>query len=147
MPASPSARRGDPILFINNPPGVSGEVRRWTIEGLKALNEAAFARCGDPETRTRTRQYELALRMQGSVPELADLGKEPASTYALYGEEAKKPGTFANAALLARRMVKRGVRFVQDLSQQLGQPRQRGRSAAQPVPRRRPGLLGADPRI
>ncbi len=104
---------GDPILFINNPPGVSAEVRRRTLDGLKALNEMNFARLGDPETRTRMQQYELAFRMQGSMPELADIGREPASTFALYGDEAKKPGTFANTALLARRLVERGVRFVQ----------------------------------
>ena len=104
---------GDPILFINNPPGISAEVRRRTIDGIREMNEMEYARLGDPETRTRTQQYELAQRMQGSVPELVDISKEPAATYALYGEEAKKPGTFANAALFARRMVERGVRFVQ----------------------------------
>ncbi len=104
---------GDPILFINNPDGVSAEVRRRTLEGLKALNEMSYQRLGDPEIRTRTRQYELAFRMQSSVPELVAISKEPASTFALYGDEAKKPGTFANAALLARRLVERGVRFVQ----------------------------------
>ncbi len=104
---------GDPILFINNPPGVSCEVRRRTVDGIKALNDIESRRLGDPETQTRTEQYELAFRMQASVPELTDTAKEPASTYALYGEEAKKPGTFAQAALLARRLVERGVRFVQ----------------------------------
>jgi hypothetical protein len=104
---------GDPILFINNPPGVSPEVRRRTLDGLKALNQMNFARLGDPETQTRVQQYELAFRMQGSMPELADIGREPASTFALYGEEARKPGTFANTAVLARRLVERGVRFVQ----------------------------------
>jgi hypothetical protein len=109
----PFRTTGDPILFINNPPGVSAEVRRRTIESLKAMNDTTFAVLRDPETNTRTAQYELALRMQGSVPELVELGKEPASTFALYGDEARKPGSFANAALLARRMVERGVRFVQ----------------------------------
>jgi hypothetical protein len=104
---------GDPILFVNNPPGVSAEVRRRELDGLKALNEMNFQLTGDPETKTRIQQYELAYRMQSSVPELTDLSKEPASTYALYGEEAKKPGTFAASALMARRMVERGVRFVQ----------------------------------
>ena len=104
---------GDPILFINNPLGVSAEVRRRTLDGLKALNEMNFRLVGDPETRTRSQQYELAFHMQGSVPELTDIGREPAATFALYGEEAKKPGTFANTALLARRLVERGVRFVQ----------------------------------
>jgi hypothetical protein len=104
---------GDPILFINNPPGVPAEVRRRTLDGAKALNEIEYKLLADPETRTRIQQYELAYRMQGSVPDLVDVGKEPASTYALYGDEAKKPGTFAQAALLARRMIERGVRFVQ----------------------------------
>ena len=104
---------GDPILYINNPPGVPAEVRRTTLDGISALNEMNFSACGDPEIHTRTKQYELALRMQDSVPELADLTKEPKSTFELYGEEARKPGTFANTALQARRMVERGVRFVQ----------------------------------
>ncbi|MSR59438.1 MAG: DUF1501 domain-containing protein [Planctomycetaceae bacterium] len=104
---------GDPILFINNPPGVPGEVRRKTLDGLRALNEINAREIGDPETTTRIQQYELAFRMQASVPDLTDLAQEPASTYTLYGDEAKKPGTFANTVLLARRMVERGVRFVQ----------------------------------
>jgi hypothetical protein len=104
---------GDPILYINNPPGVPAAVRRTTLDGIRALNEMNFSAYGDPDTRTRTKQYELALRMQDSVPELADLAKEPKSTFDLYGDEAHKPGTFANAALQARRMVERGVRFVQ----------------------------------
>jgi hypothetical protein len=104
---------GDPILYINNPPGVSAEVRRKTLDGLQALNERTLRQIGDPETRTRISQYEMAFRMQTSVPELTDLASEPASTFTLYGEEAKKPGTFANTVLMARRMVERGVRFVQ----------------------------------
>jgi Protein of unknown function (DUF1501) len=104
---------GDPILFINNPPGVAGEVRRSTLDGLRALNEMNYRQVGDPETHTRIEQYELAFRMQSSVPELTSTASEPASTYQLYGEEARKPGTFANTVLLARRMVERGVRFVQ----------------------------------
>ena len=104
---------GDPILFINNPDGVTPEVRRKTLDGLKALNEIIYRRVGDPETHTRIQQYELAFRMQASVPELIDLSGEPPSTYALYGDEAKNPGAFAHAALLARRMIERGVRFVQ----------------------------------
>ena len=104
---------GDPILYINNPPGVPADVRRMTLDGIRSLNEMNFSAYGDPDIRTRTKQYELALRMQDSVPELADLAKEPKSTFELYGEEARKPGTFANAALQARRMVERGVRFVQ----------------------------------
>jgi len=104
---------GDPILFINNPAGVDAQVRRKTLDGLKALNEINFRTVGDPETHTRIKQYELAFRMQSSVPELADLARETPATYALYGDAAKTPGTFANTALLARRLVERGVRFVQ----------------------------------
>jgi hypothetical protein len=104
---------GDPILYINNPPGVPSEIRRRTLDGLKSLNEMNYKAVGDPETHTRIQQYELAFRMQASVPELTATDGEPPSTYALYGDEAKKPGTFANTVLLARRMVERGVRFVQ----------------------------------
>jgi len=104
---------GDPILFINDPPGVPRAVRRQTLDGLGALNQLTYEQLGDVETRTRIEQYELAYRMQSSVPELTDLGSESESTFALYGEDARKPGTFANTALLARRMVERGVRFVQ----------------------------------
>ncbi len=104
---------GDPILFINNPPGVTSEVRRKTLDGLKALNELHFRSVGDPETNTRISQYELAFRMQASVPELTSFHDEPSSTFELYGEEAKKPGSYANTVLLARRMVERGTRFVQ----------------------------------
>lgn len=104
---------GDPILFIKNPPGVPGGVRRDTLDGLRALNELNYAEVGDPETHTRIEQYELAFRMQASVPELTNVGDEPESTYKLYGEDARKPGTFASSVLLARRMIERGVRFVQ----------------------------------
>jgi hypothetical protein len=104
---------GDPILYINDPPGVPREVRRTTLDGIKALNELNYAELNDPQTATRIEQYELAYRMQASVPELTDLANEPESIYRLYGDAAKQPGTFANTALLARRMVERGVRFVQ----------------------------------
>jgi hypothetical protein len=104
---------GDPILYINNPPGVSEQVRRRTLDGLRELNEMNYQSSADPETHTRIQQYELAFRMQASVPELTDLSREPASTFALYGEDARNPGTFANTVLQARRMVERGVRFVQ----------------------------------
>jgi hypothetical protein len=104
---------GDPILYINDPPGVTRDVRRTMLDGLKSLNEMNYRQLGDPQTHTRIQQYELAFRMQASVPEMTDLKTEPESTFALYGEEAKNPGTFANTALLARRMVERGVRFVQ----------------------------------
>src|SRR3989440_2372631 len=104
---------GDPILFINNPSGGSSSVRRKTLDGLKELNEINYRQVGDPETHTRIEQFELAFRMQSSVPELTNLAGEPESTYQLYGDDAKKGGTFANSALMARRMIERGVRFVQ----------------------------------
>jgi Protein of unknown function (DUF1501) len=104
---------GDPILFINNPNGVSTDVRRMTLDGINDLNRITAKQVGDPEIHTRIAQYEMAYRMQASVPELTDLTKEAPSTWELYGEEAKKPGTFANSTLMARRLVERGVRFVQ----------------------------------
>jgi hypothetical protein len=104
---------GDPILFINNPPGVPAQIRRKTLDGLRALNEMNYRQVGDPETHTRIQQYELAFRMQASVPELTDISRESRSTQALYGDDIKKPGSFAHSALLARRLVERGVRFVQ----------------------------------
>ncbi len=104
---------GDPILYINNPAGVSSEVRRRTLDGLRALNELNLQQVGDPETNTRIEQYELAYRMQSSVPELVDLAQETQETLDLYGPDVKKPGSFAHTVLLARRLVERGVRFVQ----------------------------------
>ncbi len=104
---------GDPILFINNPPGVASGQRRRQLDGLRELNEMAYRSVGDPETHTRIQQFEMAFRMQSSVPELTEITREPESTYQLYGDEARKPGSFAYTALLARRLVQRGVRFVQ----------------------------------
>lgn len=104
---------GDPILYINNPPGVPDTVRKRTIEGLNALNQLNYEAIGDPQTHTRIRQYEMAFRMQASVPELTDISSESQHTFELYGEDARKPGTFANTALMARRLAERGVRFVQ----------------------------------
>jgi hypothetical protein len=104
---------GDPILYINNPPGVDEGVRRKTLDGVNKLNQLTFDRTLDPETQTRIAQYEMAFRMQTSVPELTDLSKEDAKTFELYGPDVKKPGTFANTVLTARRLVEKGVRFVQ----------------------------------
>jgi hypothetical protein len=105
--------QGDPILYINNPPGVSTDVRRRGLDALRQLNEMNYRLVGDPETHTRIEQYELAFRMQASVPSLINVSDEPESTYKLYGEDARKPGTFAATAVLARRLAERGVRFVQ----------------------------------
>jgi len=104
---------GDPILYINNPEGVTSTMRRRQLDGLNQLNQMAFEKLGDPDTHTRIQQYEMAFRMQASVPDLTDISKESARTFELYGEEAKKPGSFANSALMARRLTERGVRFVQ----------------------------------
>ena len=104
---------GDPILFINNPDGVPTAIRKRTIDGLNKLNQLNFEALGDPETHTRIQQYEMAFKMQASVPELTDISTEPESTFKLYGEAAKKPGSFANTSLMARRLAERGVRFVQ----------------------------------
>ena len=104
---------GDPILYINNPPGVPDAVRRATLDGVRELNDLSYGQTNDPETKVRSRQYEMAFRMQASVPELTNIASEPASTFQLYGEEAKKPGSFANTVLMSRRLVERGVRFVQ----------------------------------
>jgi len=104
---------GDPILFINNPPGIPDSLRRSQLDGLRRLNEITHHEVGDPETHTRIQQFEMAFRMQSSVPELTAVAQEPDSTYQLYGDQARKPGSFAYTALLARRLVERGVRFVQ----------------------------------
>lgn len=104
--------QGEPVLFVENPPGVSSEVRRDSLDALKDLNTLAQKQHLDPEIETRIAQYELAYRMQTSVPELMDISKESAETHALYGTEPGKK-SFANNCLLARRLVERGVRFVQ----------------------------------
>jgi hypothetical protein len=104
---------GDPVLYLRNPEGFGVDDRRAYLDSLRDLNELGGARAHDPETATRIAQYEMAFQMQASVPELTDMGQEPASTYRLYGEDARKPGTFAYNCLLARRMAERGVRFIQ----------------------------------
>ncbi len=104
---------GDPVLFLKDTPGIDRETRRTMIDGLNKLNQRSFADVGDPEIELRMQQYEMAFRMQSSVPELTDLSGESEATYDLYGEDSKKRGTFANSALMARRLLERGVRFVQ----------------------------------
>ena len=103
----------DPVLYLNNPDGMSPKLRRETLDDLGELNRMRAGVTGDPEIQTRIAQYEMAFRMQSSVPELTDVSSEPESTFRLYGEDARKPGTYAHNALLARRMSARGVRFVQ----------------------------------
>jgi len=104
---------GDPVLYLRNPEGVEGADRRTMLDTLNKLNQRGFEKFGDPEIQTRISQYEMAFRMQASVPELTDISKEPQSVLDLYGPEVKKPGTFAHSALLARRLIERGVRVVQ----------------------------------
>ena len=104
---------GDPVLYISNPDGVPGNIRRRMLDALGELNQITSEKIADPETRVRIAQYEMAFRMQSSVPDLTDISKEPASTFEMYGEDAKKGGTFANCCLMARRMMERDVRFVQ----------------------------------
>src|SRR6266566_3054505 len=105
--------KGDPVLYIGNPDGVDGAVRRRMLDALGELNQLQYQEVGDPETQARVAQFEMAFRMQSSVPELTDLSKEPASTYKLYGDDARNGGTFANTCVMARRLIERGVRFVQ----------------------------------
>jgi hypothetical protein len=105
--------KGDAVLFLKDAPGISRELRREMLDGLSALNQSSYDLVGDPEIQTRTQQYEMAFRMQSSVPELTDLSGETEATYGLYGADAKERGTFANSALMARRLLERGVRFVQ----------------------------------
>ena len=104
---------GDPVLFLSNPEGLDATARRRMLDDLAKLNQMQLAEFADPEIATRIAQYELAYRMQTSVPALTDVSREPASAFDLYGPEARKPGTFAANCLLARRLAERGVRFIQ----------------------------------
>jgi hypothetical protein len=104
---------GDPVLYLQNPDGVSAAGRRNMLDRLAELQAAQFEEVGDPEITARVAQYEMAYRMQTSVPEVMDLAGEPARTFELYGDEARQPGTFAANCLLARRLAERDVRFIQ----------------------------------
>ncbi len=103
----------DPVLHLSNPPGFDSVARRRFLDDLKELNQARLEEFGDPEIATRIAQYEMAYRMQTSVPELADLTSEPDSVVKMYGPDARTPGTYASNCLLARRLAERGVRFIQ----------------------------------
>ncbi|MGB6045059.1 MAG: DUF1501 domain-containing protein, partial [Pirellulales bacterium] len=105
--------KGDPVLFLSNPPGVSPTARRRMLDSLARLNQKTLDEIGDPETQARIAQYEMAFRMQTSVPNLTDFSDEPQHVLDMYGPDVHKPGTFAASALLARRMAERDVRFVQ----------------------------------
>ena len=104
---------GDPVLYLSNPAGLSESGRRRFLDDLSKMNQVEVENFGDPEISTRIAQYEMAYRMQTSVPELTDLSKEPARIFELYGPDSRKPGTFAANCLLARRLAERGVRFIQ----------------------------------
>lgn len=104
---------GDPVLYLSDPPGMGGAARRRFLDDLAKLNQIKLEEVGDSEIATRIAQYELAYRMQSSVPELTDVSDEPQSTFDLYGADAQEPGTYAYNCLLARRLSERGVRFVQ----------------------------------
>ena len=104
---------GDPVLYLSDPPGIDKATRRHMLDSLAKLNTLASKAYGDPEIETRIAQYEMAYRMQTSVPELMDLSKEPAHVIEMYGPDARKPGTYAANCLLARRLAERGVRFIQ----------------------------------
>jgi hypothetical protein len=105
--------KGEPVLYLNNPAGMDRAMRRETLDELSALNAHRHEALGDPEIQNRIAQYELAFRMQASVPELADISREPASVLESYGPEVRTPGTFAANCLLARRLAERDVRFIQ----------------------------------
>jgi Protein of unknown function (DUF1501) len=104
---------GDPVLYLSNPPGVDCETARAMLDDINALNRIQHDAIGVPEIATRIAQYEMAFRMQASVPELTDVSKEPPAILDLYGPEARTPGTYAANCLLARRLAERGVRFIQ----------------------------------
>jgi hypothetical protein len=104
---------GDAVLYLSNPPGITPEMRRTQLDTLAQLNTSTHDRIGDPEIETRIAQYEMAFRMQTSVPDLLDTSKEPEHVLAVYGDDCRKPGTFAANCLLARRLAERNVRFIQ----------------------------------
>jgi hypothetical protein len=105
--------KGDAVLYLSNPPGVDAADRRGTLDDLAALNTEHHATLGDPDIQTRISQYEMAFRMQSSVPELLDISGEPQAVLDMYGPDVKRPGSYASNCLLARRLAERDVRFVQ----------------------------------
>jgi hypothetical protein len=105
--------QGDPVLFLSNPNGVDQATRRRMLDRVASFNKRTLEEFGDPETQTRIEQYEMAFRMQTSVPDLIDISDEPQHILDMYGPDVTKPGTFAASCLLARRMIERDVRFIQ----------------------------------
>ncbi|WP_419187752.1 DUF1501 domain-containing protein [Stieleria bergensis] len=104
---------GEPVLYLNNPPGIDRDSRRGMLDGLNSLNQMTYDKFGDPETQARIAQYEMAFRMQSEVPDLMAVEKETQHVQDMYGPDVQKPGSFARNCLLARRMVEKGVRYVQ----------------------------------
>jgi hypothetical protein len=105
--------QGDPVLYLSNPPGIDTKTRRQILDNVAELNHIKRESYGDPEIDTRIAQYEMAFRMQASVPELTDISNEPASVLDMYGPDVRKRGSYASNCLLARRLAERGVRFIQ----------------------------------
>ena len=103
----------DPVAFLSNPPGINRTIQRRVLDDLTKLNRISYEKYIDPEIETRIAQHEMAYRMQASVPELMDLSKEPESVFEMYGQDSRKPGTYAANCLLARRLAERDVRFIQ----------------------------------
>jgi uncharacterized protein (DUF1501 family) len=103
----------DPVAYLSNPPGINNAVQRRILDDLTKLNQISSEKYVDPEIETRIAQHEMAYRMQASVPDLMDLSKEPESVIEMYGQDARKPGTYAANCLLARRLAERDVRFIQ----------------------------------
>jgi hypothetical protein len=103
----------DRVLYLNDPEGMPRDVRRGMLDGLSELNQMRYQQTNDPEIETRIRQYEMAYRMQSSVPELTDLSGEPESVFDLYGPDSRRSGSYAANCILARRLAERGVRFIQ----------------------------------
>ncbi len=103
----------EPVLYLRDPEGLPRKIRRGMLNGISELNQMRLKQTGDPEIETRIRQYEMAWRMQSSIPELNDLSDEPESTFELYGPDSRRPGSYAANCVQARRLIERGVRFVQ----------------------------------
>ena len=103
----------EPVLYLKDPDGLPRHLRREMLDGLGELNQMRLEQTGDPEIETRIRQYEMAFRMQASVPELTDISDEPDSVFELYGPDSRRPGSYAANCILARRLAERGVRFIQ----------------------------------
>ena len=135
----------DPVLYLTNPPGIRGSDRARHVAYLRRLQEIQLASQKDPEIEAKIAQYEMAFRMQTSVPEVMDLSDEPESTFELYGEDARNPGTYAANCLLARRLAEKGVRFVQLYHQGWDHHGGTAYRHPQPVQGDRPGIRCPDP--